>query len=74
MASTASSGTDGAGRPQGLVAPGDPGDVLLEHASDADALVLGNSRRGGIAGALLGSVGLPCVHHATCPLVLAPSA
>ncbi len=59
---------------ESLVARGDPGDVLLEHASDADTLVLGNSRRGGVAGALLGSVGLHCVHHATRPLVLVPPA
>lgn len=57
---------------EGLVARGDPGDVLLEHARAAGILVLGNSRRGGVPGALLGSVGLHCAHHATCPLVLVP--
>jgi nucleotide-binding universal stress UspA family protein len=55
---------------ESLVARGDPGDTLLEHARDAGVLVLGNSRRGGVAGALLGSVGLHCAHHAACPLVL----
>jgi nucleotide-binding universal stress UspA family protein len=58
---------------ESLVARGDPGDTLLEHTRDAGLLVLGNSRRGGVAGALLGSVGLHCAHHATCPLVLVPS-
>lgn len=58
---------------EGLVARGDPGDTLLEHARGAGALVLGNSRPGGVAGALLGSVGQHCVHHAECPLVLVPA-
>jgi nucleotide-binding universal stress UspA family protein len=58
---------------EGLVAGGEPGDTLLEHARGADALVLGSRRRGAVEGALLGSVALHCVHHARCPLVLVPA-
>ena len=58
---------------EGLVARGEPGETLLKHAHDADALVLGNSRGGAIGGALLGSVALHCAHHARCPLVLVPA-
>ncbi|TWF80005.1 nucleotide-binding universal stress UspA family protein [Pseudonocardia hierapolitana] len=51
---------------------GDAATVLLEAADDADLLVLGNHGRGGLAGALTGSVAQRCAHHATCPLVLVP--
>lgn len=56
------------------VESGDPVQVLLGLAEGADLLVLGNERRGAVAGALVGSVGLSCVHHATCPVVLVPAA
>jgi nucleotide-binding universal stress UspA family protein len=51
---------------------GDAATVLLEAAHDADLLVLGNHGRGGLAGALTGSVAQPCARHVTCPLVLVP--
>ena len=47
------------------MARGDPGDALLEHARGTEALVLGNSHRGGVTGTRLGSVGLHWVYHAT---------
>jgi nucleotide-binding universal stress UspA family protein len=52
---------------------GDPATVLLEAASDADLLVLGNHGRGGLAGALTGSVAQRCAHHVSCPVVLVPA-
>ena len=55
-----------------LTLRGDAATELLEAAHDADLLVLGNHRRGGLAGALAGSVAQRCAHHATCPLVLVP--
>jgi nucleotide-binding universal stress UspA family protein len=55
------------------VVRGDAGAVLLEAAAEADLLVLGNHGRGGIAGALLGSVAQHCAHYASCPLVLVPA-
>jgi nucleotide-binding universal stress UspA family protein len=52
---------------------GDPATVLLEAASDADLLVLGNHGRGGLVGALTGSVAQRCAHHVSCPVVLVPA-
>ncbi|OLT01282.1 hypothetical protein BJF90_32525 [Pseudonocardia sp. CNS-004] len=51
---------------------GDPTQQLLEHSTTADMLVLGNHGRGGVVGALLGSVAQRCAHHARCPVVLVP--
>jgi nucleotide-binding universal stress UspA family protein len=51
------------------------GDVLVESARDADMLVVGHRGRGGVTSALLGSVGLHSVLHATCPVtIVRPSA
>lgn len=52
---------------------GDPSTVLLDHAGRADLLVVGNRGRGGLAGAMLGSVALRVAHRARCPVVLVPA-
>jgi nucleotide-binding universal stress UspA family protein len=52
------------------VVPGSAGQVLLDQAAEADLLVVGHRGRGGIASACLGSVGLQCVLHAACPVVV----
>jgi nucleotide-binding universal stress UspA family protein len=44
--------------------------VLVDTAQGADLLVIGNRGHGGLAEALLGSVGLFCAHHAPCPVVV----
>jgi nucleotide-binding universal stress UspA family protein len=44
--------------------------VLVEEAQGAELLVLGSRGHGGLAEALLGSVGQFCVHHAPCPVVI----
>jgi nucleotide-binding universal stress UspA family protein len=49
---------------------GAPGRVLVEAAAGADELVLGHRGRGAVGSALLGSVGLQCVLHATCPVTI----
>jgi nucleotide-binding universal stress UspA family protein len=49
---------------------GNPTQVLLDAAKGADLLVVGARGHGGYAGALLGSVGQHCVHHAHCPVVI----
>lgn len=52
------------------VLPGHPARVLLDAAAEADLLVVGSRGRGGVAGALLGSVSQYCAQHARCPVVI----
>jgi nucleotide-binding universal stress UspA family protein len=52
------------------VVEGRAGQVLVDAAEGADLLVLGSRGHGGLAEALLGSVGQYCVHHAPCPVVI----
>ena len=52
------------------VVEGRAGPVLVEAAEGADLLVVGNRGHGGLAEALLGSVGQYCVRHAPCPVVI----
>jgi len=63
----------GAQRPSGLrpfVLHGDPAHRLIEHAKDAQLLVLGNRGHGGFVGLLLGSVSTKCAAHAPCPVLI----
>jgi nucleotide-binding universal stress UspA family protein len=53
-----------------LVIEGNAGEVLLGAAKNADLLVLGHSGHGGIASALMGSVSIRCLHHASSPVVV----
>jgi nucleotide-binding universal stress UspA family protein len=54
---------------------GQPGPVLVDASEGADLLVIGHRGRGAVRSALLGSVGLHCVLHATCPTtVVRPTA
>ena len=50
--------------------PGPAAKALIEQAADADLLVVGHRGRGGFKSAVLGSVGLHCVLHATCPVTV----
>jgi nucleotide-binding universal stress UspA family protein len=43
---------------------------LLEQSREADLLVIGHRGLGGLASAFLGSVGLSCVLHAHCPVLV----
>jgi nucleotide-binding universal stress UspA family protein len=53
-----------------LVAQDHPADALLNVAKGASLLVVGSRGHAGFTGALLGSVGQHCVHHAECPVVV----
>ena len=52
------------------VPEGPAGPVLVTAAEGADLLVVGCRGHGGLAGAMLGSVGQYCTHHAPCPVVI----
>lgn len=49
---------------------GPPGKVLVSEAESAAGLVLGHRGLSGVAGAVVGSVGLHCVLHAACPVTV----
>ncbi|WP_214401450.1 universal stress protein [Pseudonocardia lacus] len=51
---------------------GRPGAVLVDRSRGAELLVIGHRGRGAVASAVLGSVGLHCVLHATCPVTVVP--
>jgi nucleotide-binding universal stress UspA family protein len=51
---------------------GQAGAALVERARGADLLVVGHRGRGGLASVALGSVGLSCVLHAPCPVLVVP--
>ena len=53
-----------------IALPGAPAKVLLEQAQDAELLVVGHRGRGGFRSAVLGSVGMHCVLHATVPVTV----
>jgi len=52
------------------VLEGEAAAVLIRESAGADLLVVGSRGHGGLAEALLGSVGQHCVHHAACPVVV----
>ena len=52
------------------VVEGRAAQVLVDASEGADLLVVGNRGHGGLAEALLGSVGQYCVRHASCPVVI----
>ena len=52
------------------VVEGRAAQVLVDAAEGAELLVVGYRGHGGLAEALLGSVGQYCVHHAACPVVI----
>jgi nucleotide-binding universal stress UspA family protein len=68
IAEMATLDTDVEVRPR--VVQGRAAQVLVQAAEGADLLVVGSRGHGGLAEALLGSVGQYCVHHAPCPVVI----
>ena len=72
LADTVSRATSGS-RPAPVtqeVLEGDAAAVLIRESAGADLLVVGSRGHGGLAEAMLGSVGQHCVHHAPCPVVI----
>ena len=53
-----------------VVSEGAAGDVIVDAAVDADLVVVGSRGRGGLRGALLGSVSSHVAQHASCPVVI----
>lgn len=62
--------TGGAPKVRTSICEGPAADVLLEHARNAQLLVVGSRGRGAIRGLLLGSVALHCAMHAPGPVML----
>jgi nucleotide-binding universal stress UspA family protein len=51
---------------------GQAADVLARESRGCELLVVGSRGRGGFKSLVLGSVSLQVVHHATCPVMIAP--
>jgi nucleotide-binding universal stress UspA family protein len=56
-----------------ILREGQPADVLVAEAREADLLVVGSRGLGGFKGLLLGSVSQQCAHHASCPVAIVPN-
>jgi nucleotide-binding universal stress UspA family protein len=56
---------------EGKAVQGQPAEVLLEEARDAEFIVVSNRGHGGFASLLLGSVSHQVVQHAPCPVTVA---
>jgi nucleotide-binding universal stress UspA family protein len=52
---------------------GQAGRALVESAAGADLLIIGHRGHGALTSAILGSVGLYCVLHATGPVTIVPT-
>jgi nucleotide-binding universal stress UspA family protein len=57
-------------RTTGQVIYGHPGPALVDASRDADLLVVGSRRHREFTDILLGSVGMHCVTHAHCPVLV----
>jgi nucleotide-binding universal stress UspA family protein len=55
---------------EGKAVQGQPAEVLLQEARDADLIVVSNRGHGGFASLLLGSVSHQVVQHAPCPVTV----
>jgi nucleotide-binding universal stress UspA family protein len=53
-----------------VVVEGHPAPALERASQGADLLVIGSHGHGAFAGMFLGSVGVYCTHHVSCPLTI----
>lgn len=63
---------DGGRQVRARIVDGDPVEVLVDLASEADLLVLGSSHLGRVSGAVLGSVAQRCIAEASVAVVVVP--
>jgi nucleotide-binding universal stress UspA family protein len=54
----------------GLLIQGDPGPILVDASRGAELLIVGSRGHGEFAEVVLGSVGMHCVTHARCPVLV----
>jgi nucleotide-binding universal stress UspA family protein len=59
-----------AGDVERVLSEGSPADVLVHESANAALVVVGSRGRGGIRGALLGSVSQHVAQHSRCPVVI----
>lgn len=52
------------------VVEGQPSEVLVRAAKDADLLVVGSRGHGALASTMIGSVSINCVQHSHCPVLI----
>lgn len=55
-----------------ICVPGKPSRALVEHAADAQLVVVGSRRRNALTRGLFGSTSLNLLHHSRIPVVLCP--
>lgn len=61
-----------AGEVERVLVAGSASDAILEHAHDAELIVVGSRGLGAVAGLLLGSVSKQVLHQARSPVVVIP--
>jgi nucleotide-binding universal stress UspA family protein len=49
------------------------GPAIIDHAHDAELIVVGRRGRGAVSSIVLGSVSSYVLHHATCPVLVVPT-
>jgi nucleotide-binding universal stress UspA family protein len=59
---------------EAVVSPDDVGAVLVAVSYQARLVVAGRPAHGAVVNALIGSAGLHLLHHAGCPVLIAPPA
>ena len=63
---------DRAAQIEQVLAEGPAGEAIIEHARDAELIVVGSRGLGAFSGMVLGSVSQYVLHHARCPVLVIP--